>query len=239
MIPAESSSDNLQKVCAVIDAQGYSLGGVFYPRMFAINNGKKLIPHEFRPVWSGEEISPFSKTINYQFNYVHGYAKRCSDHAIPSEHFVSVIQVLYEQVKDYQHPYLAVANDHLKRIMERTSIPFIDLTKGTVCPPAHKKLDVKYQTDYWLCQAHTPNHRNDKLTCALRKVDNLWRWIEEAKHMDNLISTASKRIKRSKYFPEVTTNQAGEEWPAQVTSQAPNSDQSMNEDGTPSLVIME
>lgn len=185
--------ERLKNVCAVIDMQGYLIGGKFFPREIAVCNKEVEISLEIDISLKRENISKFKDLINYRFQkyIVHGIPLESTRAKLglkvqKSEKLEMVVTYLYNKVKTIEKGVLACKNNQVSEVLERLGIPHINLRhlpiEGEICPKM-KELDMKIGKGLvWFCPLHTclPTTREgrDKMRCALRKSQYIWVWIQ-------------------------------------------------------------
>ena len=183
-----SSKENLRLVCAVIDVQGLCLQDEFIPIALSVTNGSR----KQTIIFDDSEIPMrfyTSGSVSYHSKYIHGYtssnAKRRGEIVLSTKRLKQFLKSITKVYATPEKHLLAVANNQLATLLAKYKVPHLDLTKGEVCPPSHKKLAAKYGTSGTFCSNHiVPD--GSKLNCAERKVNDLWRWLVETEHLFTL-----------------------------------------------------
>jgi hypothetical protein len=184
--------EELKKVCAVIDMQGYIFNKVFYPRELAICNDNFDISIEIESSFERKSITTSSllKSYLYQRNRIHGIPLdsirgRLGLRVQSSDNIEALINKLYQRVKTFDKTLLACKNQQVAQILSKMEIPHLNLElveiEGELCPTL-KELDMKMGKGLvWFCPLHTclPLGKNDcqELRCSLRKSRYVWVWI--------------------------------------------------------------
>ena len=172
--------DKLLQVCAVIDAQGFTVDKVFHPREVSIisdqfkqsrllNTGLSYKIMTAKDRRANNYVSnnllglSFGNTNNYGLNWFIDDANQ-------------VISAMYGSAKTENRQYVAIKNHQMITTLEKCSIPYINL-EDFGCPKMDL-LKLIYDTKY--CNFHdreVPNE--DLLICAEQKVVCLWKWIND------------------------------------------------------------
>ena len=172
--------ENLLKVCAVIDAQGFCVNKKFYMREIA------LVSHTFKQSClcdtnlSYRMMSPKDRKVNsYISNNLLGLSLGVhifEDKPFSTDDGEQKVIMLYEMVKTKRRKYVAIKNQHLLPILEKYNIPYVNLDDYD-CP---KVSLLKLVYDKPTCHFHEREVPDkDKLICAEQKVDCLWLWIND------------------------------------------------------------
>ena len=203
----DCDEQSLTMVCAAVDVQGFDVKKVFYPRILTVASCNGLCDFEFKPELPS--LSPKDqRTVNFLQNKYHGYSSfgPVSLHEIgvfKSNDLITVLKAAHNLLSSQEKPYFGVANNHLAKILRNNSIPFVDLTKGQTSAPSHKKLDIKYKTN-WTCTKHLPSIYSSSFVCSKRKVSNLWQWLQEKIHMNHLVANMLTQAKKNPSLPKLT-----------------------------------
>lgn len=166
------------KICAVIDAQGFVMDGHFFPREISVisNTMKQNVLCD-----TGLKRSLMNLrdriTNNYISNNILGMS--FGSYNLEMKHKMSddgfqVVRNIYEMVKTDKRDYVALRNDQLREILDLWKIPYIKL-EDFGCPGINK-LRKLYPSQ--VCHFHNrmvPDRV--KLRCAEEKCEMLWRWL--------------------------------------------------------------
>lgn len=187
----------MDRICAVVDAQGFIVDQCFLARECAIiaNNFSHVQEFDISIPWN--EISEINqKSIDAIERYVTGIpfyslTKRGRESSpIPDYSKVAnFLKTHYQMLASDEKPYFGVKNNLLKKILDEANIPSYDLTDET---PSVLALDKMYDTN-WTCALHTSKRRLPPLNngrrrrgnyrfahnyrCAYRKCINFWNYI--------------------------------------------------------------
>jgi len=182
------TSEDANKICAIIDAQGYFIDKKFYPREIAVFNDDIQLCVEIpqnMPILT--RIKNY-KTILFQEYHIHGIpmervttkgntSSECENFSVKN-----ILYHLYNKVKREGKIYLASKNQQLAVLLKECEILFIDLEQSAIenepCPSlcAFDKLCGRPKS---YCSIHASVYKKHQRTrCALRKSENIWRWVQ-------------------------------------------------------------
>ena len=169
----------MDKICAVVDAQGFYIRNQFLAREVAFVSDTLSHCQEFNPnIKWGELNLKESKTVRVTRARVHGFslnAYRNKLNIVPeSSLMIHYIQQFHKLLASEEKPYFGVKNIKLKEVLENAGIPVCDLGLPEFGMPSVTKIEKMYNSD-WICAYHT---EADAQRCALRKCYNLWRYIK-------------------------------------------------------------
>jgi hypothetical protein len=172
-------------ICAVFDAQGYTIGGQFYIKELAVVSHKLTvsmlcdIPINRNELTFKERKSEniiYQKTglpLDSDKDYWHKYeAEGNSKKVYDGEH---AIAAMYEWVRDDDKPKIGYKNPQMAPIFEKWGIPAVELPQKE-----DKFFDVIYKM-YLTTQCEY--HKKPKSRCALKKAQALWYINNEKKIM--------------------------------------------------------
>ena len=154
----------MDKVCAIIDAQGFHANGRFFPREIAIitKNFKMCVEMDTKLDYINLSSSD-CRTNMFIEKHLLGMTLR-SDSTLNCD---NIITKIYQLIADNDKYLFGVKNYQLERILKRLEIPYINLQCPTVV-----SLDAQY--GYWQCDNHTAIPRG---RCALRKCMHILEWM--------------------------------------------------------------
>jgi hypothetical protein len=172
-----TSSATLSKVCAVVDCQGFTVRGTFFPRELAVSAANYEFVAEFDVELYGHNLRRHEKrTIVHQINYIHGLGLVASKGCRSYREFSVVIKAIYDSLATDEKPYFACKNNSLAYALRAVNIPFVDLTTGFEAPTM-PQLDKRFQ-GFWQCPLHVWTEPSKRpITCACRKSSYLWQWV--------------------------------------------------------------
>src|SRR5882757_1424056 len=178
------ASDNFQKICAIVDAQGFQFNDKFIPREVAVVSDYISQCQELNCKIKWNELTEQEQAIIiYSKNYVHGL------HYLPFNHkyfcyiydykdIGKLLTMWYEMIATEERPYFAYKNYQLGKILNEINIPAIDLDNKELNFLTVEELQKKYKDNY-LCAFHKRSMNSNKiLTCALRKSAHIYREIK-------------------------------------------------------------
>jgi hypothetical protein len=184
--------DDLGKVCAVIDMQGYTFNKKFYPRELCICNYDFEYCIEIDCSIECYDIarSKFMKHYAYQKYNIHGIPldsirKKLGMNVRRSEDIESIILKVYEKVKSEGRYMLACKNQQVSTLLTKMDIPHLDLDKIKIdnkfCPKLEEFDKTMGKGQVWFCPLHTclrtDSELRKKMRCSLRKCYYIWSWI--------------------------------------------------------------
>jgi len=117
------------KVCAVIDFQGFMIGSTFIPRELAIVN--EYFAVSFLIDHGVEYTSLSNKTrekIKYQTANIHGLSFNIKDEpSISASDIDAILLFIHERLSSRDRPVFACKSYQTTQLLENTAIPYIDL----------------------------------------------------------------------------------------------------------------
>ena len=176
----------MDKLCAIIDAQGFIVNGKFYIRELAFTKMNSSTVH----CWNVEIPINFEKLINKD-KITNDYIRRnisglpfniSSDvsNYIKYEKLNAFIGYLYNKSCSLDCKYFGIKNPQLAEMFIGLDIPFISLDDDI---PTVRKLHKFYRMTVF-CPKHTENIRG---TCSAQKVDHIKKWITDTLQFDKEI----------------------------------------------------
>jgi len=180
--------DGIYQICAIIDAQGYTINGEFYPREVGIS------PLNNTDTYSFNVKLPFCKqllsqsanaTVNYCEKFIHGlplnpYALHGN---VDYEKLEVILTRLYNKLKRNDGDVFGVKNPQFEKLLVKFNIPYVNL--DTICCPSLKNLEMLFETSK-ICLNHKPLEIGDRVrlnrmrlepTCAGKKTDIIRQWL--------------------------------------------------------------
>lgn len=174
----QSECVDWERICAVVDAQGFTLDNRFHFRELAIRNQDFRCCVEFNPEIFLHRLSRDKRRhLIYQINNIHGLPINPHDTGcFRSSQALTVLQSWHAISASPEKPYFGVKNPQLAGVLEQGNIPYICLNKPELNVPSLKVLDGVVKGAKFFCALHTRIHYNNDLRCALRKVNLIWEW---------------------------------------------------------------
>lgn len=181
----------MDKICAVIDVQGFQFKDRFVPREIAIISDNISQCQELNTQMNWKDLSEEDQAVVlHSTKFKHGL-HYCPFNPVqhcflyPSNEIGNIIIQWYSMVAIEEKPYLAFKNQQMGNILKKLEIPCIDLDDPAYGFPSYKDIQEKYG-DCYLCSYHKRPSRslNIKLICAYRKANHLYRQLKEMKNMD-------------------------------------------------------
>lgn len=167
-----------KEVCAVIDAQGYTIDGVFYPKEVALVSHKMRISvlcdiHLTRDKLTDKDRKTADwvyKTIGLPLESKDDYWRFASDGKYTQVFSgIDTVLAMYQWIKTDEKKYVAIKNPQLADILLMWDIPFINF------PEKSGKMD--RHVFQILTQNTCPYHKWGQAKCAMSKADALWNII--------------------------------------------------------------
>lgn len=185
--------DTMDKICAVIDTQGFAFKDRFIAREIAIVSEYLTLCQELNPqIYWKNLIEEDQAIVLYSTQRIHGLhfcPFNPREHAfLPNSNKINeLIEIWYNLVKSPEKPVVAFKNTHLRNIFIELEIPFIDLDDKCNNFPSIKQLQDKYGDNY-LCAYHKkPNpNSNLRLNCAYRKANQIFRELNEINNPNSM-----------------------------------------------------
>jgi hypothetical protein len=194
--------ENLKKVCAVIDRQGYLLHKKFYPREIAVSNEINSIWLEIECPIKRSSLKNTKCDLGYKFQkeYIHGIPldsirSKLGLKVLKSENIENVIRRLFNKVKTTEKDHLACKNQQVSEILTRYGIPHINLeyltVEGERCPKLQDLDNTLGKGQVWFCPLHTCLNKDMRkiMRCSLRKSQLIWCWIQNNIFVNDVFET--------------------------------------------------
>lgn len=167
-----------KNVCGVIDAQGYVIDGVFYPKEVAGVNNKLDLSILCDIHLKREDLSEEDKrTVDWAYKY-HGlplestddYWFKMSPKDSPQVYSgIDVVLAMYQWMKTDEKPYVAVKNPQLVQILQMWDIPYVEFPERSHMVNRHL-----FQI---LANNTCGKHKLQNTKCAHAKAKALWNVI--------------------------------------------------------------
>lgn len=165
--------NNVLCVCAVVDAQGFSLGTEFYVRELAIKGAHVDCRLDIHCDLPRRKLSRRDyKTLKYQTDFVHGLNSKGGDPTLKSRNVGVILRAWHALVATREQPFFACKNHYIAKILDTYKIPYVNLESVTQIPST-SVLNKAYPGTS--CGHH--NWKNENIRCAHRKVHQIWRCI--------------------------------------------------------------
>ena len=173
----------MDKVCAVIDCQGFLFSDRFIAREVAITSEYFSQCMELNPEIDWKDlIDDEINIVNYTTNMINGLHLmpfNQKDYAfIPSsDDLEKGISVWYDQARTDDKYLVAFKNANLQPILEKLEIPKLNLDDKILDFKSIRELNKKYGFHY-LCAYHKRPPKGVSYTCAYRKTNHIYREIK-------------------------------------------------------------
>jgi len=173
----------MEKICAVIDCQGFQFENKFIPREVAIVSDYISQCQELDPGIDWKALPQSDQNvITHSTKYIHGLFYRPFN---PDKHCYlkrsfeigDILKPWYEMVATNEKYIVAHKNPQLGLILKELGIENIDLSELGF--PSYGIIQDKYSDNY-LCSYHKKprNYESNKLICAYRKANHLFREVK-------------------------------------------------------------
>jgi hypothetical protein len=185
---------DLQRVNAVLDAQGFYIDGKFCPVELTVVGDHFHYHYPLSTNTAMESLSPEEqKNAWYVTTFIHGLEMETFnviyDCKYSSAELGTLITRLQEVIEyDKKTPAVfGVKHTLLAKVLTSLGIPFVDMEDlDEIRVPTLKELDMAAREIPWVCQYHTsrPLDRNRTGTrcefrCSSRKASRLWKWLQD------------------------------------------------------------
>ena len=175
----------MDKICAIVDAQGFQFKDRFVPREVAIVSEQISQCQELNPQMYWRDLSlEDQQVIVYDTQRVHGLFYmpfNSADHCYllhPNEIDVLLTR-WYDMIATEEKPFFGFKNQQMGKILTENKIPCLDLDDKSLRFPSYKSIQEKYGFNY-LCAYHKkpPKNSNIRFTCAYRKCAQMYRELQ-------------------------------------------------------------
>ena len=184
--------NELMKICAIVDMQGYVIGDNFYPRELAIVRntvfGQKYSCYEIYCDLNVDYIKKNKCQLLYQQYNIHGIPitnvleyKTLKAHRFNELKHWLLFEYSLKESPDF--PYFGIKNNHLAKLLDEYGIPYIDLQKINIENnplPALHQFDKIYPDITYTCPLHSEicdvKFKSDEYRCSLRKCIFISKW---------------------------------------------------------------
>ena len=188
----------MDKVCAVVDAQGFILRGEFYAREAAVASEGWTNCQEFNPGFKWTDLNRKEiGTVKFCMRKIHGlylhpYPNNKYSPVPNSNQVGNYFKSYYNLIATKEKPLFAVKNERVKNILAHNEIPFLDLNEVQYQFPSINTLERMY-SNLKTCAYHLkPRFKNHVFRCAYRKCIHMWSYIKasHALNEENKVVTA-------------------------------------------------
>jgi hypothetical protein len=169
----------MDKICAVVDAQGFYVKGQFYVRECAIVCDIIEICDEFDPEIVLSDLNDDEiKNVEYCTRYLHGLPLIPTILSIPKSSTIDeYLKSLHKLLAKEDKFYFGVKNNQFKEILAKSGIPYLDL--NTLEIPSIEELEkLNSLRKSWVCKKHFIRN-NRQYRCAYLKCLLLWKYINQ------------------------------------------------------------
>ena len=172
----------MEKICAILDCQGFNLSSGFIPREIAIVSDyiSQCMELNTEINWKNLNIED-KKTVLFSTQEIHGLhfnPFNPSDNCFlyTSDQIGNIITTWYSMVASESKNLFAFKNVQLGEILKKLNIPSLNLDDPQFGFPSYDKIKEAFGDNY-LCAYHKkpPKHKRLALNCAYRKANHLYR----------------------------------------------------------------
>ena len=191
-----STPFQLNKICAFIDVQGFSLEKNsssslhFIPRELSVygENGSVHLAYN-TTLLESELTSKQLTTAHYLTKNIHGLPLQFESDSDPRlfSTFIEDIKKLYELFRTDSKQFFGVKNHHLASYLKQLNIKFVDFAPVYKNVPTTTDLDALYNTND-VCQLHAKKLNGRNFMCSRRKARNFYKWILENAVVDGYMN---------------------------------------------------
>jgi len=181
----------MDKICAVVDCQGFTFPDRFIGRELAVVSEYISQCQEIDPQLKWQDLTAEEKSIVlYSTSERHGlhhypFNSRNFCYLPYSSEMGSIIKLWHEMIATEEKPLFAYKNHQLGKILLDNNIPCLDLDQPEYKFPKYADLQNRFGDNY-LCAYHKRRKGTDaRLICAYRKAAHIFREVNESvKQMD-------------------------------------------------------
>lgn len=174
--------DQVGRVCAVVDAQGFTLGKRFYVRELAIrspNHSACLLVRvqlPRRPISAREHT-----TLAYQTKFIHGLSlSGITKEVLSGDKSVGItLKAWHALLSSKECSLFACKNHYVTALLEKYKIPYLDLNTVYQVP----SLVVLNQTYPLLKSCNNHAWTSSQVRCAQRKADQIWQSLRNLRRV--------------------------------------------------------
>jgi hypothetical protein len=181
--------ENLNQICAFIDAQGFE-DGTFKPVELAVVNSKVAKSFTISNNFKFDSVKDFQSAC-YARDHIHGLTliSGCKD-SVHFDNLKLLLTQLYKELGSVEKLFFGCKNNQLRDLLRIFHIPVIDLSDRIFEAPSLEKLD--QGKSVWFCPLHKnlPKDRQ-KFRCANRKAQRFWEWLENKQLVFRLVKECS------------------------------------------------
>jgi hypothetical protein len=180
--------DRSDQICAIIDAQGYTINGVFYPREVGISPMNNDLTYSFNvrlPFCEHLLSERENYAVKYCEKYIHGLPLNpyALSNNVDYDKLKDVLNKLYNKFKRNDCDVFGVRNPQFEKVLTKFEIPCVNL--DTIGCPSLRNLNVLFESRK-MCFNHKPIEIGDRVrynrmrlepTCAGKKTDTIRLWL--------------------------------------------------------------
>jgi hypothetical protein len=167
--------DKVGRVCAVVDAQGFTIGRDFIVRELAIR-GERVDSCLLFKVHSCKKLRVERAVLDYQSHFVHGLSFRgaATSKSLSTTNSVTAVLVAWHRmVATTERPLFACLNPAVAELLRKEGIPFLDLHEVTQLPSS--TLLRQIYPEKRVCKHH--KWTRPAVRCAQAKACQLWQFL--------------------------------------------------------------
>ena len=183
----------MDKICAVVDIQGFQLMEKFIPREIALVSENFSQCFEINPELNFRDLNEKDRqTVIHTTKFLNGlHILPFNDKNfcyLPKESDIGdILKFLYNVVASDDKPLFGVKSEQTLQYLKNFNIPYLDLNDTNLNFPKYNTIREKYGSNY-ICAYHKrpPPNTNIILTCAYRKCAQIFREINEKLMFKNM-----------------------------------------------------
>ena len=184
----------MDKICAVVDIQGFQFKSEFVPRELAIVAQDFSLcvevdaGREFNDLSQNEKQVAIYTTKNLNGLHLYPFNDKNFAYVLPSNKICQYVEKLYQLIGSEQQPFIAVKSKQTMDILKSTNVALIDLNDPKLEFPKFRDIQLEYGYNY-LCGYHKkPSTASEQIfTCAYRKSAQLFRKIREINVLEDMV----------------------------------------------------
>ena len=187
----------MDQICGIVDVQGFQFKDRFVPREVAIISDSISQCQELNPQMNWRELSEDDQAVVlYSTQSKHGLhycpfnpQEHCFLYS--SKEIGKILSIWYSMVSTLDKPFLGYKNQQIGKILKQLEIPSVNLDSPEYNWPNYDEIQKQYG-DTYLCAYHKkPRMPNNRLICAYRKANHLYRYLKETTQKPKVVSMES------------------------------------------------
>ena len=174
----------MDKICAIVDLQGFQFKDRFVAREVAIVSDTISQCQELNPQMNWRELPEDDRAVvlyTTRFkNGLHFCPFNPNEHCFlyKSDEIGTILNIWYSMVSTLEKPFFGYKNQQMGIILKELELPSVNLDDPIYIWPKYDEIQKNYGDSY-VCAYHKKPAPGIKLTCAYRKASHLFRYLKE------------------------------------------------------------